>query len=199
MKKVRTLIATLLVGSMLATSTGCFGKFSLTQKLWGFNNSLGNKFLSTLLFWVFGIFQVYEISLFIDIVVFNLVEFWTGTNPISMKDGETIEKVAEVNGQPVKLTFSNRGQDVTIEAGGKLFSLHVDETVAVLRNGEGQVINESRPLADGGLEVRNGSHEVLVSKTPSQARGWAQLLGTNTDVFVQQMDVERGPRVAAAR
>jgi len=65
--------------------SGCFGKFALTQKVYKWNNSLGNKFVKTLVFWAFCIIPVYEVVVgFLDPVIFNLIEFWSGSNPLAM-------------------------------------------------------------------------------------------------------------------
>jgi hypothetical protein len=69
-------------------NTSCLGSFKLTQKLYNWNNSLGDKWINNIVFWVFLILPVYDAVLFLDTVIFNLIEFWGGSNPISMNDGD---------------------------------------------------------------------------------------------------------------
>ena len=66
-------------------TTGCFGGFNLTRKLYGFNASVSNKFARWLVFVVLVIIPIYGLFLFIDVVLLNLIEFWAGTNPVSAR------------------------------------------------------------------------------------------------------------------
>src|SRR3954452_23213780 len=74
----------------VAFSTGCFGSFALTRKLWDFNNTVSKeKGLKELLFLALIIVPVYQLAALGDAIIFNTVEFWGGKNPItSMKDGD---------------------------------------------------------------------------------------------------------------
>ncbi|MCH5327794.1 MAG: DUF3332 domain-containing protein [Coprobacter sp.] len=79
--KLTLFLAVLLSGSILFSS--CIGSFSLTTKLHGWNNNIGNKFVNELVFLAFCILPVYEISLMADYLVLNSIEFWSGSNPIA--------------------------------------------------------------------------------------------------------------------
>lgn len=63
-------------------ATGCYGSFALTKKIHTWNGSLGNKWLNTIVFWVLVIVPVYELVALGDAIIFNLIEFWTGSNPL---------------------------------------------------------------------------------------------------------------------
>lgn len=85
------IIAITLASSVLFQS--CIGSFALTGKVLEWNKSLGNKFINELVFLLFCILPVYEISVFIDVVILNLVEFWTDSNPMAYNTQEiTTEK-----------------------------------------------------------------------------------------------------------
>lgn len=87
------------------TLTACFGSFNLTRKVWTFNKTVSNdKFVQELVFLGFNVVPVYGIAGFIDAVVANTVEFWSGTNPISMSS--------------VQLDRANTLRTVTTEANG---------------------------------------------------------------------------------
>ena len=86
---MRRIIILLVVVSLLSVSmTGCFGKFALTRQLYTWNDSLGDKFVETLVFWCLNFIPVYGIVSFIDFAILNLVEFWTGSNPLAMNEGD---------------------------------------------------------------------------------------------------------------
>ena len=79
-------------------NNSCFGPFKLTQKLYDWNNSVGNKWVNNIVFWAFIIIPVYDVVVFLDTVIFNVIEFWGGTNPISMnEEDEEIRIIASGN------------------------------------------------------------------------------------------------------
>jgi hypothetical protein len=84
--------------------SSCIGSFSLTGKVYKWNNNVGDKFVNELVFLVFSILPVYEISLLIDAVVLNSVEFWTGA-PLA-KAGE-VKKVKGENGEYLVKTLED--------------------------------------------------------------------------------------------
>ncbi|RYE82709.1 MAG: DUF3332 family protein [Myxococcales bacterium] len=74
------------IGALAALSaTGCFGGFNLTRKLYGFNASVSNKFARWLVFLLLVIIPIYGLFIFIDVLLLNTIEFWTGSNPVSGK------------------------------------------------------------------------------------------------------------------
>lgn len=72
------------VAALLAISTlsGCYGNFALTRKVYQANGQVGDKFLRSGLTWVLVILPVYGLAALVDFVLFNTVEFWSGTNPV---------------------------------------------------------------------------------------------------------------------
>ncbi len=98
MKTIRKTVLLLVLGSVLTTQTGCFGTFSLTRKAYEFHDGLtDSKFLKSLLFWIPGAF-VYGIVGFVDVVILNLIEFWSGSNPLSMNEGDYEMQMATIKG-----------------------------------------------------------------------------------------------------
>lgn len=88
MKLLRNATVALLLIGTGAMTTGCFGSFQLTRNFYQWHDStIENKFLKTLLFYIpFGF--VYTATAFVDVVVLNLIEFWSGSNPMSMNEGD---------------------------------------------------------------------------------------------------------------
>ena len=163
----RRTIAALSLLALVGSSTGCFGRFVLVKKVYGFNESLSsNKFVRTLIFWVFVFFPIYEFAALADAVVLNLIEFWTGSNPLAMADGESQQRIVEADGQKATITYSDHGRSVRIEiaqAGRepRVFQFHGDETGAQLTDGSGNVLASGRLTAGGSSEVRDGSGALL--------------------------------------
>lgn len=80
--KSRT-ISLFAVLALASVTTGCFGKFALTRKFYGWNDSFDNKFVKTIVLYAFMIIPVYEVVGLADFFVLNLIEFWSGSNPVS--------------------------------------------------------------------------------------------------------------------
>lgn len=94
MKLKRTLAALVLVGFLPLTTTACFGTFQLTRKVYQFNREVSpDKWIRELAFLVMVVLPVYGFASFLDAVLFNSVEFWTGNNPVLAVNGasQTIE------------------------------------------------------------------------------------------------------------
>ena len=89
MKKFNVLKVTvcLLIGSFMFSS--CIGSFSLFNKYASWQKDMtDNKFINAIVgFFLMPI--VGGITLFIDAVVLNTIEFWTGDNPVAENIGKT--------------------------------------------------------------------------------------------------------------
>jgi Domain of unknown function (DUF3332) len=84
--------STALAVAVSLAGSGCMGTFALTKTLYGFNSSVtDSKFINNVIFWAFLILPVYSISFFIDGAVLNLIEFWTGKNPLVVNDLEQLD------------------------------------------------------------------------------------------------------------
>jgi len=69
-------------------STGCFGGFQLTRKVYQFNKEVSpDKWIRELAFLVMLIVPVYGFATLLDAIFLNSVEFWTGSNPVLAQNG----------------------------------------------------------------------------------------------------------------
>ena len=89
---------------LLSFNAACYGPFNLTKKLYDWNGKVGDKFTNELVFFVFIVVPVYQVSLFIDGVVLNSIEFWTGSNPVAMNEGDIDVQVVEKDGNSYQIT-----------------------------------------------------------------------------------------------
>lgn len=116
MKKINVYTAIALIMVIGYIQTSCIGSFKLTNKIRTWNQKLGNKFVNELVFLVLVVVQVYSISLLIDGLVLNTIEFWTGSNPMAMNAGEHETKIVEQNGLKYQITASqNRFDFIQLE------------------------------------------------------------------------------------
>lgn len=109
--------------ALLVSTANCFGKFSLVRKVYGFHDSIKvgggfvTKFVKTLIMYLFWIIPVYGISIFIDVILLNLIEFWTDSNPLGLneynKEGIYTKTFPTEEGK-IQLTYMNFGSQLKI-------------------------------------------------------------------------------------
>ncbi|MCB9183050.1 MAG: DUF3332 family protein [Flavobacteriales bacterium] len=102
MKKLARPAMIIALLSLGIAQTGCFGEFALTRKAYDWHASIGNKWVRSLLLWIPMGF-VYGVTAFVDAVILNLIEFWSGTNPMSMNEGDYEMQMATINGVDYKI------------------------------------------------------------------------------------------------
>lgn len=112
--KTRTSQALILSGLLLAAlpMQGCYGNFNLTRKVYNWNGTLGDKFVKSLVMCVMIIVPVYGLAGLADLVILNLVEFWTGSNPMALKQGEREIRFVEHEGVRYMLTATTNRLDI---------------------------------------------------------------------------------------
>ena len=116
-------VAISLAGTL--TFSSCLGSFGITGKLYNFNQNVGGKFVNQVVFWAFCIVPVYEIAVFADVVIFNTIEFWTGSNPIA--EGVTKDVKGE-NGLQYNITSTKDGYKIKCENGQEMNLVYNKET-----------------------------------------------------------------------
>ncbi len=106
MNRIVKLVSMAMLAIILTVGVaGCFGNFAATRKVYQFNESFGDKWMNQIMFWVLAIVPAYEIAGFADVVLFNTIEFWTGSNPITMAPGEEVIKYASEDGKNLKIVI----------------------------------------------------------------------------------------------
>lgn len=168
MKKLVKPIAIALI-ALFSTQllTSCFGKFSLVRKLYDFNdklmgNDLVGKLIKSAIFWAMMIVPIYELAGFVDFIILNLIEFWTGKNPIAMLPGETETQLVAYNGKVYKMTAECNKMTITDLELNKTTVLNFDNTTSSIKvniNGELKKIATYQPSAsanaEGGFSIAN--------------------------------------------
>lgn len=84
-KWILRLVAAIAVTAFLPmATTGCFGKFQLTKKVYRYNKRVDpDQWVQWFVFIIMNVVPIYGIAIWIDALFANSVEFWTGTNPIT--------------------------------------------------------------------------------------------------------------------
>jgi hypothetical protein len=157
--RLKQTVTVLLLASIMVLSSGCYGSFTLTKKVYNWNGSVGGKWVKEAVFLVFSIIPVYEVAAGVDAVVLNSIEFWTGSNPVAStvktSDGATVAFNTEANA----ITVNYENTNVTLVQEN-------DKTVA--KNSNGQVVAYAMTGSDGSMNIVNTNGKVLRTYSKDQ-------------------------------
>lgn len=135
--------------------TGCYGSFSLTKKLYNFNGSLGNKWVQS--GFVFFLGMVYGLTGTVDACILNLVEFWTGTNPLTAKDASFNQVAADGTRVQGRVLADGR-LDVSITSpDGKVVHTILE------RSADGVTFTDAKGTFQGSLAMDQTGKQVLLT------------------------------------
>jgi hypothetical protein len=149
-------LALALVGALGVS--GCYGRFALTNKLHAWNGTVSDRWINSLLFFGLVIVQAYSICLLGDGLIFNTVEFWSGSNPVSrvdpdgtvhiVKDGQSFELVPAGDN---KWNVVKDGEIVAVASrtadGSLALSDVASERTTVIASGQLSELAETAPSA----------------------------------------------------
>lgn len=149
---LKQIVVVLLIASMALMTFGCYGSFNLTKKVYNWNGSLGNKWVVELVFLGLNIVPVYSIAGFIDVIILNLIEFWTGNNPmastVTSDDGTTV-------------TFNAEKKQIEMTYGGKTFVLLYENGKATVKDANGNVLAHAVEGENGMMNITDANGKVL--------------------------------------
>jgi len=119
---------------------GCYGSYALFNKVHKWNGRIGDKWINSVVHFVI-VGPVYTLCMFGDFLIFNTIEFWTGSNPIAM--GDTYQETDKYGNQ----VYAMKNPDGTLsvklaDAGGNKvdFMLERNGNVVKMIDSEGIVI-----------------------------------------------------------
>ncbi len=143
-KKVqKKLIISLLILSVFLTGN-CFGKFSLVRKIYDINSDItfGQQgkmggLIKSIFMIIFLFIPVYGISAFVDIILFNLIEFWTDKNPLAINEKANEELVSN-NGTSITKKINGNRMDLIVKNNEKI------ETIILFKDKPGKFYIEKK-------------------------------------------------------
>jgi hypothetical protein len=108
--KHAALVAVLCLGAL---SSGCYGPFNATKRLHRWNGQVDGAWGNEGVFLLITIIPVYGLFMLGDALIFNSIEFWGGTNPVSPTVDDQaqmeVDQVAAISGLPVSLVAAAPG------------------------------------------------------------------------------------------
>lgn len=173
--KARTLrwLTLAILTALLVTAGGCYGSFNLVRKVHKFNGTLGNKFVNEVGFIVMNIVPVYGVAAFVDAVVLNTIEFWTGKNPSDASN----DLVVPLNEQTA-LTL--RSSDGTIQftsrtdAGSIQYVIVKGDDGTTIKDVDGKVLARCSATPEGGMRVYDGNGTFVAECSAAQVERLAE-------------------------
>jgi hypothetical protein len=186
---------------------GCFGKFALVRKVYGFNETIGDKWLRSLLMFALVIIPVYSVAAFVDYVILNVIEFWTGTNPAvaNLGPGETLERTTvAADGTRLQIVASDRGETLTLTvtrpgAAPAVTVLRKTPDGAEARSETGALLSSLTVTEGGGAVVSDASGAALVQRSAAEISQLAASAKLGGEAVAQALEVQRSLRVASAQ
>ncbi len=163
MKKI--IIPIGLTASILLTS--CLGSFQFTNSALDWNkNATNNKFTNNLLFFGLTLTQFYTVTLIVDAVFLNLLEYWNGDSPLSMEEGEIQQQKIKKDGKIYQITASKNKFELLVLKGenkGEKLDLQYTESDqswnAIMENGESVKLASWK---DGFYYVHSENNEDII-------------------------------------
>jgi hypothetical protein len=170
-------IALVILVVMIATLVGCYGSFELVKKVHKWNGTFGNKYVNELGFIVLNIVPVYGVAAWIDVVVLNTIEFWTGKNP-SRSSNETVVPLDE------KTTLTLRGSDRTVvltsrtDAGTMQYVFEKSDDGTLVKDLSGKLLARCVMTSEGGMRVYDGSGAFVAECSAARVEALADGAGS---------------------
>lgn len=187
---------TVLLAALAATalpSEGCIGSFTLTKKVFGWNQSLGSIFVQEVVFLLMLIVPVYELVILVDAIVLNLIEFLTGSNPVGA--APATREVALADG--TALTMTREGDSLTATLNGPAPTTRRftwTEHGAEARDIDGALLLRAEVDLQGGVTVCDGGGTLVAEYAPAEVQEAMARLETHGPVHLAQ--ALRGRHVA---
>jgi hypothetical protein len=159
----KTVVIVVAMGMLLA---GCTGSFNVTRQVYGIHRSEQDRWLDEAIFVGSVLVQVYTISLLADTILFNSIEFWSGSNPIAPAtgdNGKTASNGSRIAYHPGTDTVriiptGGEGDDVVLERTG---------TGVAARDTQGRLLFYATKDVHGGVAVFDGD-AALVRRIPPE-------------------------------
>ena len=163
MRRTTRMLAGLVALSVL--TSGCYGPFNLTRRLYQWNGQVGTKWEREFVFILLAWAPVYGLTVLGDAIVFNSMEFWTGRNPVDapIKTRSALPQTKRLarGDSEALLTYGETAHGPTLivqqfQHGQPAGSLHVSqrEGMTVGADEQGRILFTAESSSDGQVLVK---------------------------------------------
>ncbi|MFY0598851.1 MAG: DUF3332 domain-containing protein [Cyclobacteriaceae bacterium] len=168
MKKALTLKSLAIVLLLSITLSSCIGSFTMSSKLKNWNERVtDSKFANEAIFFILLVIPVYSFTLFVDGLILNSIEFWTGDNPLSMKDGEVQKQNITMDGKNYELRASKNKMELFSMNNEKISEIQYDEiskTWTLNSNGQSQDLVTIESIDNNNINYKMHSFDCSQSE-----------------------------------
>ena len=182
MRRTHRLGVALLAVAMF--TSGCYGPFYLTRKVWDWNGKVGGKWTNEVVFLVLAWLPVYSLATLADGIIFNSIEFWTGNNPVQNVRNDApahrTKRIVRGDAEAQLTQLSGpEGEQLTIQQyqhgqpAGSLFIQHKDGAT-IGTDANGNVLFTAKTMADGSVVISDAHGKVVNSYSADKVQRFAQ-------------------------
>ena len=152
MKKISLKVASCLLAGCFLLSSCFVGKYALWNKYINWQNHMtSSKYVNAIVGFIL-VPIVGGIAQFVDILVLNTIEFWSGSNPVASNVGKT-QQVMGKDGRFYAVTTLKNGYEVKAPTGEITYFIHNDENDSWSMEQNGVVKELFRFNADGTIQA----------------------------------------------
>lgn len=173
------------------TFSSCLGSFRAFNNLKEWNQGVSDsRFVNNLIFWGLNIVPVYGLFFLGDTIIFNVIEFWSGSNPIAMREGDSETQMVQFEGNTYEMTATKNRMAIKVVEGIKkgnkleLFYKPDEKSWNAIRP-DGEIIPLSRMEEGFYIVYMPDGKEVEIRHDLSRAEGLA-LLGEYKDCYTME-------------
>lgn len=161
-------VIAVMVAACMALGAGCYGSFPLTHTVYTVNGRIEPSLFRQVAFWVLIILPVYEATALGDIVILNLIEFWTDADfegfEASRKHGD-LKFVMEEGPDKEKA-------NVAIRRDGKVLAratfVRISDKVCEVRSPDGKLLGTAVRGKNGGVQLKTAEGETVTTVAPDE-------------------------------
>jgi hypothetical protein len=156
--------------TLLGTATltaGCYGRFPMTKALYRINGGVNNGILRNIVFWLLVWFPVYWLAQLGDAIIFNLIEFWTGSSidlSAEYEDGDSrVTLKSSEDGNVLSMTISKVGEPDFVSR-----FVRVDDGKYELRDANDALLGQVIHTPEGNLNLTDVKGNTLQTISVSE-------------------------------
>ena len=159
MKKINLSVAALLLASSMMY-TSCVGSYSLFNAYAKWQTHMtSNKYVNGIVGIILGSIAV-PISMFVDSLVLNTIEFWSGSNPLA----ESTKTIKGEDGRNYLVKTTRQGYEITAPTGEVTLLIHDEQTDSWSMSQNGVVKELFRYNGDGTVTATMNGQKLTVTQ-----------------------------------
>ncbi|MBI1784140.1 DUF3332 family protein [Candidatus Sumerlaeota bacterium] len=153
--------------AMTAMSLGCYGRFPMTHALYNMNGNVENKVIRNVVFWLLAWFPIYWFAQVGDAIIFNLIEFWTGSEvdlgAVSTNGDRAVTLKSSEDRNTLFMTISKKGEpDINSRF------VRIEDGKYELRDGDNHLAGKIIRSPEGNLNLTDAQGNTLRTITAAE-------------------------------